>query len=268
MKAQFTLTPAEGKRLIAKALVNHDKVKRTLQKGIIILNLGSTNGYIAEEILGKKVSKDRFVAGLIDSRGACVVPKNERASSLIFRDGMIVEEDIEDITRSMGPDDLFIKGANAVDTNETAWVMLASDTGGTIGHVLGTLLARGVPILIPVGLEKFVPESLQKVSTRTGIHQMDLSIGVPVGLMPLPGEIISEKEAIKLLSNIDVSIIGAGGIGGGEGSYTFMIEGKEGAVKKVFNIVKEIKGEKALNTHGGHCEDCVYTCPERKGKEI
>lgn len=266
MKAQFTLTPSEAKRLIAKALLKHPMVRRSLEKGTIILNLGSTNSYLAEELQGKSISKDRFVAGLVDSRGACVVPKNERIPSLILNKGVVVDEDPEALTRTMGPDDLFIKGANAVDLDGTAWVMLASETGGTLGHVLGTLLARGVPILVPVGLEKFVPEYLFHVAKRSGIHQMDLSIGVSVGLMPLPGEIFTEKDAIEILADVEVFIIGAGGIGGGEGSYTFMVEGKEDEVKKVFNMVRDIKGERAMKTLGGHCEDCVYTCPERKGE--
>jgi hypothetical protein len=164
----------------------------------------------------------------------------------------------------MGPDDVFVKGANAVDKNGTAWVMLASETGGTVGHVIGTLMARGIPIIIPVGLEKFVPDSLDGVVTKTGIYQVDYSTGSPVGIIPVHGEVVTEKEAFKLMGEVNVYVIGAGGIGGGEGSYTFIIEGSKSLVKDIFDRVKEIKGEKNIVSVRGSCSTCIYICPERK----
>jgi len=264
MKAQITLTPSEAKRLIARALINHPQIQKASVSGLIVLNLGSTNAYLAEELLNKKIEKERFVAGLIDSTGTCVVPKSERISSLVLREGQVVDENIEDITRIMGPGDVFVKGANAVDSSGAAWVMLASETGGTLGHVLGTLMARGVPILVPVGLEKYVPERLDIAATKAGIHQITLSTGSAVGLMPLPGELFSEIEAFKLMGDVEVYIIGAGGIGGGEGSYTFMLEGEDAVVKDIFDRVEKIRGEKNLGSVRGSCGTCIYTCPERK----
>ncbi len=264
MKAQITLTPAEAKRLIARALLLHPQIQRALKSGVIVLNLGSTNAYLAEELLGREIEKERFVAGLIDSNGTCVVPKSERISSLVLREGRVIDENPEGLTRIMGPDDVFVKGANAVDTSGAAWVMLASETGGTLGHVLGTLMARGVPILVPVGLEKYVPARLDTAATKAGIHQIELSTGSAVGLIPLPGEIFSEIEAFKLMGDVEVYIIGAGGIGGGEGSYTFMLEGGESVVKDIFDRVEKIRGEKNLGSVRGSCGSCIYTCPERK----
>jgi hypothetical protein len=264
MKAQITLTSSESKRLIARALLNHDKIKKAYQNGVIVINLGSTNAFVAEELLKKGISKDRFIAGMIDNQGTCVVPRNERISSIVIRKGKISDEDPEKVTRSMGPNDVFIKGANAIDKNGSAWVMLASETGGTIGHVLGTLMARGVPIIIPAGLEKFVPESLEPVSTKTGILQMDYSTGCPVGIISVPGEVVTESEAFKLWGDVDVYVMGAGGIGGGEGSYTFLIEGSERWVKDIFNGVKEIKGEENIASIRGSCSECIYTCPDKR----
>jgi len=264
MKAQITLTPSESKRLIAKSLLKHDKIKKALKSGTLVINLGSTNAYVAEEILKKSMEKERFVAGLIDNNGTCVVPKNERISSIVLQGGKIVDKNPEEITKSMGPGDVFIKGANAVDNMGIAWVMLASETGGTIGHVIGTLMARGIGVIIPVGLEKFVPDDLSKVSTRIGIHRTDCSIGMPVGIMAVHGEVVSEKEAFKLLGEVDVSVIGAGGIGGGEGSYTFLVEGRAEEVKDIFNLVKDIKGEKMTKAIRGNCRSCIYTCPDKR----
>jgi hypothetical protein len=264
MKVQVSLTPAESKRLIAKALLNHKKIKSALSSGVVVINLGSTNAYVAEEILKKELEKERFVAGMIDDKGTCVVPRKERITSIVLRDGVISDENAEEITKVMGPRDVFIKGANALDFEGNTGVMLASETGGTIGHVLGTLKARGVPIIIPVGLEKLIPDSINMVSTVAGIYQTDMSTGVPVGIIPLAGEVVTEKEAFELLGKVDVYVIGAGGIGGGEGSYTFLIEGSEREVKHIFNIVKKIKGEEVIRALRGSCVSCIYKCPDKK----
>jgi hypothetical protein len=264
MKAQITLTPSESKRFIARALLNHEKIEQALNSGIIVINLGSTNAFVAEELMKKEIPKERFVAGMIDGKGACVVPREERIPSIVLKNGKISNDDPEKITRTMGPKDVFVKGANALDKNCKAWVMLASETGGTVGHVLGTLMARGVPIIIPIGLEKFVPDSLDKVSTMTGIHQINYSTGTPVGIMPIPGEVVTEREAVKLLGDVEVYVMGAGGIGGGEGSYTFLIEGSDKEVKNIFDRVKEIKGEKKIGSIRGSCSSCIYTCPDKK----
>lgn len=264
MKAQITLTPAESKRLIAKALLKHEKIKKALSSGVIVINLGSTNAFVAEELMKKEFEKERFIAGMIDGKGTCVVPRKERINSIVLRKGGISEENAEEVTKTMGPQDVFIKGANALDGSGNAGVMLASETGGTIGHVLGTLKARGVPIIIPVGLEKLIPDSIDRISTVAGIHQVDLSTGVPVGVMPLAGEVIAEKEAFELLGDVKVHVIGAGGIGGGEGSYTFLIEGSEKEVKHIFNIVQKIKGEEVIRALRGSCVSCIYKCPNKK----
>jgi hypothetical protein len=264
MKAQITLTPSESKRLIAKALLKHVKIKKALSEGIIVINLGSTNAYVAEELLQKEIQKERFIAGMIDKKGACVVPGNKRVTSIVLRNGRISEEDPEKITRAMGPDDVFVKGANAIDADGKAWVMLASETGGTLGRVLGTLMARGVSVIVPVGLEKLVPDYLDEVAPKAGIYNIDFSTGAPVGILPVLGEVITEKEAFKLLGDVDVYVIGGGGIGGGEGSYTFLIEGSDETVKDIFQGVKDIKGEKNIASVRGSCSSCIYICPEKK----
>jgi hypothetical protein len=48
---QFIITPAAGKRLIAKALIKHPAVKSALKNGTLVIVAGTTNGYVAEEIL-------------------------------------------------------------------------------------------------------------------------------------------------------------------------------------------------------------------------
>jgi 6-phosphogluconate dehydrogenase (decarboxylating) len=275
MKAQITLTPSESKRLIAKAVKAHEKVRNALKNGIVAIGLGSTNALVVEEILGRKIEKERYVAGMIDERGTCVVPGDKRLREVILEKGMEIEEKIEDAVKRMGPTDVFIKGANAINYEWTkkdikygiAGVMLASETGGTIGEVLGILKARGVNIIMPVGLEKFVPYPITEISKKIGIYKMNYSTGIPVGMMPVSGELITELEAIELLTGASAIPIGSGGIGGGEGSKTFLIEGDEKGVKKAINIVENLKGEANVKALRGSCLTCVYKqCPS-SGRE-
>ncbi len=48
---QIVLTPAAGKRLIAKAIAAHPAIQVALHSGTIVIVAGTTTGYVAEEIL-------------------------------------------------------------------------------------------------------------------------------------------------------------------------------------------------------------------------
>ena len=57
---QFVVTPAAGKRLIAKAIVQHHAVQSALQTGTIVVVAGTTNGYVAEDLLAAVGQSDGF----------------------------------------------------------------------------------------------------------------------------------------------------------------------------------------------------------------
>ena len=48
---QFYLTPAAGKRLIAKGVTALPAVRAALLQGTVVIVAGTTNGYVAEEVL-------------------------------------------------------------------------------------------------------------------------------------------------------------------------------------------------------------------------
>lgn len=48
---QFCITTAMGKRLIGQGMARHPWVELVLEKGTLVIIAGTTNGYIAEEIL-------------------------------------------------------------------------------------------------------------------------------------------------------------------------------------------------------------------------
>lgn len=257
MKAQFSLTSSESKRLIGKAVSQHPKVRKALKKGIVAIGLGSTNAFVIEEILKKKIEKERYVAGYIDEIGPCVVPASERIPEVVLKNGKVVKERPAEIVKKMKATDVFIKGANALDFDGIAGVMMASETGGTVAEVLGVIKARGVNLIIPVGLEKLIPYSIDEISNEAGIYEVDKCLGIPVGIMPVAGEVITEIEALESLG-VDAIAIGSGGLGEGETAKAFQIEGTQKDVKKVIGTVKKLKGEKRVEALRGSCKTCAF----------
>ncbi|MDI6655618.1 MAG: hypothetical protein QME59_07030 [Candidatus Hydrothermarchaeota archaeon] len=263
-KAQFTLTAPESKRLIGRAVKEHEWVKKALKNGIVAIALGSTNAFVAEEILGRKIKKEKYIAGFVDEHGTCVIPAPERLKSVVLEKGRIIKENIEEVVKRMKNNDVFIKGANALDFEGTAGVMMASLVGGTIANVLGVIKARGIKLIIPVGLEKLIPHSVDEISKAAGIYEVSYSTGIPVGIMPVSGEIITEIEAFEILAGVSAVSIGSGSIGSSS-CRTFLVDGEEKKVRKAIEIVESIKGEKEIKALRGDCTTCVYTyCPLNK----
>lgn len=64
-------------------------------------------------------------------------------------------------------------------------------------------------------------------------------------MMPLPGKVITEVEAFKLLGANEVFPIGSGGTNGGEGSITLCIIGDK--VDEIFELVGRIKEKKGAS---------------------
>jgi len=164
----------------------------------------------------------------------------------------------------MGPSDVFIKGANAIDPFGQAGILLGGAGGGTIGNSWGHITANGITTIIAAGLEKLVPVSLADIAPKTGIEAMDLSLGMPVGMMVVGGIIVTEMEAFSLLADAEAYPIAGGGIGGGEGSRTFLIEGMEENVKAAYDLVCSVKGEPSLETRVQSCGDCDKNCLYRE----
>lgn len=89
---------------------------------------------------------------------------------------------------------------------------------------------------------------------------MDGSMGMAVGMMVVGGNIVTEMEALKMLTGVDAIPIAGGGIDGGEGSRTFVLEGPEDSIKAARDLVCSVKGESALKTVVQDCELCGAKC--------
>jgi hypothetical protein len=249
---QVTLTPSEGKRLIGKAVAALEPVQTALREGTIIITTGTTNAYVFEELMGKKIEdKGLFTAGVVTAKGCGLTVPEKRYKHQVIVKGKVTEmetPELPKVLREMGPNDVFIKGANAIDPYGSAAVMLSGGAGGTMGACWGYISANGIKFVIPVGLEKLVPCSLIEAAQRTGNKRVDKAPGLGVGLMVVAGEIITEIEAFNLLTGVEAIPIGGGGIDGGEGSRTFIIQGDEASIELCEATVKAIKGEPPLKT--------------------
>ena len=236
---QITLTPPESKRIIAMGVKRIPVIQQAMKKGIILIALGTTNAYVAEELTGRQIDHFRYGAGYIDGTAA-VVPQDKRLPQIALKNGKEVNS--ETIIKEMTAQDVVIKGANAIDPQGVAGVMMANPAGGTTGTLLGPVMARGINLVIPVGLEKSIPYSVIEISKRIGIQRCSKANGLPVGLMPLFGTVVTEIQALVLLGAEDVFPIGAGGVNGGEGSITLCVTGEK--TDEIFELVQKVKEKK------------------------
>jgi hypothetical protein len=249
--AEVVLTPSESKRLIGKAVASMEAVKKALKSGLIIIIKGTTNSYVAEEILKKPIEKERYGRGIIVPGILSYLPEEESIPDIIIEKGKIRKDlTLEEAIKTLKTGDVLIKGANALDPDGTTGVFVARTPitdGGTIGRSLGTVVGRGVNFIVPVSLEKLIPTSIREVVTQLNDKEVSLAMGLTVNIMPTIGKIVTEIEAFEILAGVEAVNIGAGGIGGAEGARVFLLKGEEESVKNAYTLVQSIKGEPPFN---------------------
>jgi hypothetical protein len=249
VRAVVTLTSSESKRIIGKAVARMDSVSKALKEGSILIGVGTTNSFVVEEITGRRIDKQHFSAGIITPQGLGMTNVSKRLYPLLVRGNEVTEVkpgDLRKICDQMGAKDTFIKGANAIDHQGNAGVITVDPVGGTIGAVWNAIMNRGLKLVVPVGLEKTVSWSLPDVKKRLedGKARIWRQMGLPpFKLYLLPGEVVTEIGAFKILSNVDAVPLASGGIDGAEGSVTLMLEGDEDNVNKAWEIANHVKGE-------------------------
>ncbi len=258
MRALFVLTPSESKRLIAKAVARMDEVQRAKQEDSIFIAHGSTNACVAEEILGRPVDKDVYLSGLITRGVLCVTYEPEKPGLLLLERGELrpPPPTMTELLKDFGSGSVFIKGANAVDPEGNVGIFMASPEGGTIGYALGILQARGAKLIVPVGLEKLVP-SVRRAASLCGQGTLYYCQGKRVGLMPLMNAtVVTEKEALKILTGVEAEPVAAGGVNGSEGAVALVAEGPKENLDKAIQLSEELKALPPLEPRKGVCEEC------------
>ena len=173
MTRQYPLTVAAGKRLIAKAMLAHPVVKRAIAESRLVIVAGTTNGYVAEEILlslGQAVgfSRQHFFRG-ITLAPALVTGSPQRVPDggafpgdvVIHRGVWKRTETIFDVAAKLDEHDVIIKGANAVDLSRRhAASFVDHPELGPVGAILAAALGRRTRMIIPVGVEPHLIRSI------------------------------------------------------------------------------------------------------------
>ncbi|MBM3789097.1 MAG: hypothetical protein FJW35_01975 [Acidobacteria bacterium] len=243
--ALVVLNPSESRRLLAKATVALPAVQQAFRDGTIIIGRGVTNAYVTEELLGIRIEPKAgqtvgMVCGGVTTGNSGPPPCQHH----VIRRGKVVEgADSKVEILAFGPDDVFIKGANAIDVEGNAGILTSSLVGGTIGMVWPVVTPRGSHLIMPVGLEKLVP-SVIEAARHTGLSYFKYSTGLPARLTPVVlGQVVTEIQALAVLAGVKATLVASGGVGGSEGAVVLSVEGEESRVEKAFELVKAIKGE-------------------------
>jgi hypothetical protein len=267
MQALFTLTSAESKRFLGKAVAALDEVQHAREKGYLLVGRGSTNAYILEELLNKKVEKEKYLAGQVIKGVLCALHPDLRLKPVSFHKGEVLEVDPSTVIEKLGPGDVLLKGANAVDSWGRVGVLMASPVGGTMGQFYLAMKAQGLTIIYPVGLEKLV-NSVEEAAEYGGRLTLGRSIGTRVGLACVSdGSVFTEIEAIDTLFGLEAVHFASGGYGGSEGAVTLIVEGKDEDVHRCLDFIEKIKGEPPLPAIKGPCKTCGMLC-SFQGKDV
>jgi hypothetical protein len=248
-KALVTLLPHESKKLIAVGITAIDWVRDKMKKGKIGVARGTTNAYVLEEMMAiREFDKSLYVAGQIVPEGERLTscPGKKRLKEILFINGKPHEIDsLQDVVKDMSKGDIIIKGANALDPDGIAGVLLGHPQAGTCGAFWGTVKAKGLTLIIPIGLEKLVAHSILYASADMGIEEIDLADGYKSGLFPLIGDVFTEVDALYTLFDLDdVTHVASGGVGGAEGAVTLLLVGEEDNVKKAYDFCQKLKSVK------------------------
>ncbi|MHA2362667.1 MAG: hypothetical protein ACXAC7_01820 [Candidatus Hodarchaeales archaeon] len=254
MRAQLVFNTWESKHFIAKSIVHHPIVKKSLEKGIIAVSRGITNSFVLKELLKKtgnsdfEVDLNNYVAGVVDG-SLWASNKEFRAPEVAFYKGVPEFKPVNKVIHEMSTSDLIIKGGNALGTDWVAGVLCAHPEGGTIGSVYPISVVKGIKILIPISVGKMIPYPITDITPALGGQdQIDYVRGTPVGLFPVVnGEIFSEIEALNMIGNhIEVYPIGAGGVYDGAGATIFEIEGLEDDINNIIEHYEQVKNTSPL----------------------
>jgi hypothetical protein len=277
MLAQIILTPTESKKLIAKAVANMDIIKQAATEGMVVLHPSSSTYFIVEELTGTKPRTNYWVCGVVAPRGTCIemgiivgdyLPRSATTDPGEFRTWWVIRnrqlsigEKVSEIMKQVKPTDVFIKGVNALDPEGNVGILIGDPIGGgPLGRILSAWRRMSFHLVFPVGLEKLIPIPISQASKEAKQTKYEYAMGLDSGLLPCPrGErvnIITEIEAIQMLSGAVAVPMAAGGLGGAEGAITMVMKGSEEQVKRAIDYVEQSKGAKLPQLRLCNCREC------------
>ena len=251
---QISITPAAGKRLIGKAIARHAAILAALKGGTVVIIAGTTNGYVAEELLkvigqAQDFQRNRFFRGIVLPPSRPTAPSGRLPDESGFPGDVVIKDGvwqkgktIFDVADDLREGDVIMKGANTVDLiQRRAAILIGHPQAGTIGASLKAVVGRRVRLILPVGLEKRISGNIDELAAK---------INEPGAqgprLLPVPGEIFTEIDAINLLTGAHAELLAAGGVGGAEGSVWLAISGEPSQENGAIALLESVAGEPAF----------------------
>ena len=248
---QFLITPSMGKRLIAITLATHPAIKKALRNGTIVILAGTTNGYVAEEILkSHKIANDfsrkHFFRGITLPPTKNVTLEGRLADESEFPGDVVIVKGVyhpgkklEEVVDDLKEGDVIVKGANALDlSRKQAAILVGHPKAGTIGLALPAILGRRVRLIIPVGLEKRVEGDLTALANKINVPGTN-----GYRLLPIPGEVFTELDALNALTAAEVDLIATGGVCGAEGGCWIAVSGEPEQEEFAEQVVVSVANE-------------------------
>lgn len=184
-----------------RAVARLPEARYALEHTQMIIAHGSTNVFVAEEVLGYCPERDKYVSGHVINGTLCQTESAEKPPILRLVKGQPVPPvpTMEETLAGWGDTCVFIKGSNAVDPEFNAAVFNAHASAGTIGFAYGKICGMGIPLIVPIGLEKLIP-SVKEASNQLGHARVDYFNGQRIGMLPLiNAKVITEIQAFDIL---------------------------------------------------------------------
>jgi hypothetical protein len=242
-QATAVLNPSESKRLLAKAVVSLPEVQDAFKNGNLLVSTCSSSAFVLEELTGEKIAPHCYCIGMVADGMLTTSAKDDREAARFFVKGEPVAMDVLKYLDTFKAGDVVIKSGNAVDPYGNAGVLASNNQGGTVGALISFISVRGLPIIMPIGLEKLIPDVVE-AAVGWGQLTLDRSMGEKVCLVPVTaGLVITEIEALGLLAGVDARLVASGGIGGSEGAVVLLLEGTSKALDKAWKLLESVKGE-------------------------
>ena len=242
-KTWISLTVSESKRLIAKGIKAYPPVQQRLSNGTVLITKGTTNTYVAEELLKVNLGSGDFVLGHILPNNEQKLDRSHTRSEVVLINGEEVNTPYAQAMSRLEKGDIVLKGANVINYEKgQAGVLIGHPTGGTTGNIIPQIKKNDLHLIIPVGLEKCSNQNIDKLNELTQIEKVSIDGNMPY-IWSIKGELFTEIEAIKQFADVEVLHIASGGIGGAEGAVSLGIFGSENEVKKALAVIESVKGE-------------------------
>ncbi len=251
----FVITPACGKRLIGKALTVHPSILDSLKSGTVVIVAGTTNGYVAEEILmridqAEGFARRRFFRGITlppsrpTTETGRLPDENAFPGDVIIVNGLWQKgKTIFDVINDLKEGDIILKGANALDLlRGQAAIFIGHPKAGTIGVALQAVIGRRVRLILPVGLEKRTVGNLTDLAIR-----LNAPGAQGPRLLPVPGQVFTEIDAISLLTGATAELVASGGVCGAEGCFWLGVSGTPEQIQAAEKLLKSVSSEPSFD---------------------